>query len=82
MAIEDMDHGGTATAITSIFSGSALAAHPDARRIARECNEFAAQMGRDYPGRFGHFATLPMPDVPGCLKEVEYALDELRRRRA
>ena len=32
-----------------------------ARRIARACNEFAVRMREDYPGRFGGFATLPMP---------------------
>jgi predicted TIM-barrel fold metal-dependent hydrolase len=78
MAIDDMDEGGTRTAITSIYSGSAIAGHPDARRIARDVNEFAAQMARDYPGRFGHFATLPMPDVDGCLEEIAYALDVLK----
>ncbi len=78
MAIEDMDRGGTATSITSLYAASALAAHHDARRIARQCNEFAAGMARDYPGRFGHFATLPMPDVDGCLKEIEYSLDVLK----
>jgi 6-methylsalicylate decarboxylase len=78
MAIDDMDEGGTRTAITSIYSGSAIAGHPDARRISREVNEFAAQMGRDHPGRFGHFATIPLPDVDGCLEEIAYALDVLK----
>ena len=77
VAVDSMDEGGTATAITSITNGAALAAHPDRIRIARECNEYAAQLARDYPGRFGHFATLPMPDVDACLKEMEYALDVL-----
>ena len=77
MAVEDMDRGGTATAITSIYSGTHLAHHPDARRLARDCNEYAAQMMQDYPGRFGMFASLPMLDTDGTLKEIEYALDEL-----
>jgi 6-methylsalicylate decarboxylase len=77
MALEDMDKAGTATAITCIYAGSALAGHPEARRVARECNDYAAQLGRDYPGRFGMFATLPFPDVEGCLAEIEYAFDVL-----
>ncbi len=77
LAIEDMDAGGTATAITSIYSGTHLAEHRDARRLARESNEFAARMMADYPGRFGMFAALPMLDIEGALKEIEYALDVL-----
>ena len=77
MAIEDMDRGGTATAITCIYAGGALAGRPDAPGIARDCNEYAARMGTDHPGRFGLFATLPMPDVEGSLREIEYALDVL-----
>ena len=39
--------------------------HGGARR-ARECNEFGAKMGKDFPGRFGMFAALPLPDVEGA----------------
>lgn len=78
VAIESMDEGGTQAAITTITSGAAIAAHPDRIRIARECNEYAANLQRDYPGRFGHFATLPMPDVKAALKEIDYALDVLK----
>jgi 6-methylsalicylate decarboxylase len=73
-----MDRGGTQTALTSLYAASALAHHPEARKLARQCNDFAAGMARDYPGRFGGFATLPLPDVEGCLEEIEYALDELK----
>lgn len=78
MSIEMMDKGGTATAITSLYSASSLAEHPDRRRLARAANEYAAEMKRDYPGRFGSFAALPMPDIDGTLKEIEYALDVLK----
>ncbi len=77
VALESMDEGGTATAITSITDGAFIALHPERARIAREVNEFAARMQQDHPGRFGHFATLPMPDMDACLKETEYALDVL-----
>ncbi|MFM9970110.1 MAG: amidohydrolase family protein [Burkholderiales bacterium] len=78
MSLDDMDAGGTQTAITSVYSASHLANHRQARRIARETNDYAAQMGRDYPGRFGSFAVLPLPDVEGSLREIEYALDVLK----
>jgi predicted TIM-barrel fold metal-dependent hydrolase len=78
LAIEDMNRGGTATAITSIYSGTHLAEHRDARRLARECNEYAARMMQDFPGRFGMFASLPALDVDGSLAEIEYALDVLK----
>jgi 6-methylsalicylate decarboxylase len=73
-----MDRGGTATAITSLYAAHHLAELPDKRRMARQCNEYAARMRQDYPGRFGVFAALPMPDVEGTLEEVEYSLDVLK----
>ena len=50
-------------------------------RIARESNEYAKKMMADHPGRFGVFATLPLPHVDESLKEIAYAFDTLKRRR-
>jgi predicted TIM-barrel fold metal-dependent hydrolase len=49
----------------------------DSARLARYCNDYAAQMARDYPGRFGMFATVPLPHVDETLKEIAYAYDTL-----
>jgi predicted TIM-barrel fold metal-dependent hydrolase len=78
VALESMDEGGTATAITTVTDGTFISLHPDRKRIARECNEYAAKMQQDHPGRFGHFATMPIPDIDACLAEIEYALDVLK----
>jgi len=74
-----MDRHGIAAAVTSISApgvhfGDAAAA----RDLARRCNEISARLVSDHPERFGAFATLPLPDVDGALRELEHALDTLR----
>ena len=78
-ALEDMDRDGVAASIMStsepsVYFGDAAAA----RALARECNDYAARLVADNPARFGMFATLPLPDVDGALKEIEYACDTLK----
>jgi predicted TIM-barrel fold metal-dependent hydrolase len=76
--LEMMDRQGIATAVTSISSpGVHFGDDEFARGLARECNEISARLVADYPQRFGGFATVPLPDVDGALREVEYALDTL-----
>ncbi|MFD0019914.1 amidohydrolase family protein [Streptomyces sp. NPDC058382] len=48
-----------------------------ARALAREVNGFGAQVRSERPSRFGHFASLPLPDVEGSLAEAVHALDVL-----
>ena len=77
-SIEAMDRAGITAAITSISTpGVWFGNVVQAKRLSRECNEFAAAMERRHPGRFGFFATLPMPDVAATLDEIGYAFDTL-----
>lgn len=78
VSLDDMDEAGIATAFTSITApGFALVSA--ARRVAmtRECNEYGARMMNDHPGRFGLFASLPLPDIEASLREIDHALDSL-----
>src|SRR5215475_13878699 len=78
-SIDDMDQGGVATAILSISEPSVFFGNFDAaRKLARETNEFGAKVIADHPGRFGMFATVPLPDIDSSLREIEYALDALK----
>ena len=79
VSIEDMDRAGVATAITSITApGFALVGRDLRFKLNRECNEYGAAMVRDHPGRFGLFASLPLPEVDASLQEISFALDVLK----
>jgi predicted TIM-barrel fold metal-dependent hydrolase len=80
VSLDQMEKAGIATAIVSMtspgvwFDDGTVAS----RKRARLCNEYGAGLKRDHPGRFGMFAALPLPDTAGSLKEIAYALDQLK----
>jgi 6-methylsalicylate decarboxylase len=81
-SIEAMDKNGVATAMlspmTRVVQDSLSDKSERARSLARQNNDYTQQLVRDYPGRFGHFAALPLPDTEGSLREIEYAFDTLK----
>ncbi|WP_436535224.1 amidohydrolase family protein [Actinoplanes sp. HUAS TT8] len=68
-----MARGGIDKAYLSVSSPGVL----ENRALAREVNEFGAQQKAKYPDKFGHFASLPLPDVDASIAEATYALDDL-----
>jgi 6-methylsalicylate decarboxylase len=79
-AIEALDQNGVATAVVSTSSRPVRSdmTVEQGRAQARACNEFGARMVADHPGRFAQFGFLPMPDVEGSLREIEYVLDVMK----
>ena len=74
-AIAMMDANGIAQGVISVSSGPQI---PDAPALLHQCNDAAAELRSRHPGRFGSFASLPLPDIDASLKEVAYSLDVLK----
>jgi predicted TIM-barrel fold metal-dependent hydrolase len=78
IAIDFMDSQEIATGILSLTAPSVVRWHKNQRReMARRVNEYTADLVAKRPDRFGNLATLPVPDIDGALRELEYALDTL-----
>src|SRR5262249_12429311 len=83
-SIDAMDKAGVEKAFLSCttpgttFSDDFIKERDESRSLARELNEFGATITADHKGRFGLFAVLPLPDIDGCLREIEYAFDTLK----
>lgn len=79
LALAHMDKHNIETSIVSVSSPSVgFLKEPLARqKLAREINDFAADLVKRQPRRFGALATLPLPDMAASLAELGYALDNL-----
>ena len=78
-ALEIMAENGVDAAILSISTpGVHLGDDAEARSKARDMNEYAADVVRRYPDRFGFYASLVLPDLDGSLAEAAHAFDVLK----
>jgi predicted TIM-barrel fold metal-dependent hydrolase len=78
-SIEQMEKYDVSTSLVSITQpGIWFGDVQQARSLARDCNEYMAQMVKDYPGRFGFFAAVPLPDQDSALREIEFGYDTLK----
>jgi predicted TIM-barrel fold metal-dependent hydrolase len=74
-----MDDAGIDVAITCISTpGVHMGDDAAARDLALRVNEIGAELIQERPDRFGGFAALPLPDVDGALRALEYGLDVLK----
>jgi 6-methylsalicylate decarboxylase len=79
LSLAEMDKGGIQMSmLSSSPPGLAFADTAQAQKLARIVNEYWAKLVSDHPGKFGIFTALPLPDIDGSLKEIEYGLDTLK----
>jgi predicted TIM-barrel fold metal-dependent hydrolase len=63
---------------TYLIRSDDAAARAAARKLTRQCNDYAAELSSQYPSSIGFWASLPLPDVGGALQEIEHSFDTLR----
>ncbi|MEO2217737.1 amidohydrolase family protein [Chromobacterium vaccinii] len=78
-AIAFMDNQGIATGVLSLTAPGVQGWSGQSKRdMARRVNEYTAGLVEQRPDRFGNFATVPLPDIEGSLREIEFAFDALK----
>lgn len=80
-----MDEAGVQTSVLTLAApqpGASMQTHSTRGEsecsVIRKCNETAAKLKREHPGRFLFCAALPLPDVDAAIREAVYALDTLK----
>jgi len=79
-ALEQMEKFDISVAMLSMTQmGNILYDNTEKGRAAvRTGNDYGAKVRSDHPKRFGLFTGVPLPDIDGVMKEIEYGLDTLK----
>jgi predicted TIM-barrel fold metal-dependent hydrolase len=80
LTLEQMDKFNISVVILSMTQNGDLLYDntPKGRTEVRRGNDFGRELVEKHPGKFGQFGGIPMPDIDGSLKEIEYAFDQLK----
>lgn len=63
---------------TYLIQSDDVIARAAARKLTRQCNDYAAELSSEHPSSIGFWGSLPLPDVPGALEEIQYIFNDLR----
>jgi predicted TIM-barrel fold metal-dependent hydrolase len=75
-SLEEMNSSGVSTAVLSMSAPLWFGDAAETRNLTRAANEFARGLVRRHAGRFGYFASLPLPTIDDALAEAAWALDQ------
>lgn len=79
LALDLMDASGIEVALTSVAQpGVQFLDVPQARVLARRCNDYAAELMAKWPKRFGAFTLVPMRDIKDGIAEIDHCFDALK----
>src|ERR1700737_3903320 len=76
MALDELDQNGVSAAIASLGPVNDSSSSERPRRV-RDWNEWGTRTCLDHPGRFGLFASIPVPKLTRARAQLAYAYESL-----
>jgi predicted TIM-barrel fold metal-dependent hydrolase len=79
-SLDQMERFGIGVAILSMTQNADLLYNgtEKGRMEVRHGNDYCAELVQKYPKQFGQMGGVPLPDLDGSLREIEYAYDTLK----
>jgi predicted TIM-barrel fold metal-dependent hydrolase len=75
--LEQMDMAGVTRSLLSVTTPGIPAKGEQGAKLARDTNDYAAQLVADNRGKLGFFTAVPMDDMDLALREIAYGFDSL-----